>query len=236
MDEPWFIPLWLQLVLLAAIVVLVVWRIAPLIGEHLKGGGALPQPDALDAAIVQRVQHPNYSSSTNRNDFMLMRLDSPVTGITPVALNGDSQIPAAGDILTVIGFGDIRMGGRRYPDFLQEVDVPFVPHTKCNQQYSGRIDQVSMLCAGYDQGGKDSCQGDSGGPIVRIVNGVHTQVGVVSWGDGCARAGKPGVYSRTSGEIAWIQSQVCAMTKTNPKPAYCAPTSAPTRAPTRAPT
>ncbi|MFZ4807377.1 MAG: hypothetical protein ACOYLQ_08985 [Hyphomicrobiaceae bacterium] len=43
MDEPWFIPLWLQLVLLAAIVVLVVWRIAPLIGEHLKGGGGWGQ-------------------------------------------------------------------------------------------------------------------------------------------------------------------------------------------------
>lgn len=196
--------------------------------------------------IVQRVQHPNYDSSTEQNDFMIMRLDSPVAGVTPVALNGNAQIPAAGDILTVIGFGDLEDGGQTYPDFLQEVNVPFVTHAKCNQQYGGGIDQTSMLCAGFDQGGKDSCQGDSGGPIVRIVNGVHTQVGVVSWGDGCALAGKPGVYSRISGQINWIRSEVCKMTKTNPKPAYCTGTSTakpttraptpPARTPTRAPT
>jgi hypothetical protein len=144
----------------------------------------------------------------------------------------------------VVGFGDLQSGSQTYPDFLQEVNVPAVAHSKCNQQYSGRIDQATMFCAGLDQGGKDSCQGDSGGPIVRIVNGVHTQVGVVSWGDGCALAGKPGVYARTSVQIKWIQSEVCRLTKTNPKPAYCTgtptgpvtPTRAPTRFPTRVPT
>jgi secreted trypsin-like serine protease len=155
---------------------------------------------------------------------MVMRINSAVTGVTPVTLNSNSQVPANGDTLTVIGFGDLKSGAGSYPTFLQEVDVPFVPQDKCNQQYAGGIDSSTMICAGLDQGGKDSCQGDSGGPLLKIVNGVHTQVGIVSWGNGCALAGSPGVYSRVSGQLTWIQSEVCRLTKTNPKPAYCSGT------------
>merc|ERR1712243_316649 len=60
----------------------------------------------------------------------------------------------------------------------------------------------SMICAGLDQGGKDSCQGDSGGPFM-----CGNQLsGVVSWGYGCAEAGYPGVYTQTSYFIDWINS------------------------------
>ena len=172
-------------------------------------------------SVVQHVPHPNYNSQDQENDFMIMRLNSPVSGVSPIALNGDPQMPSDGDVLTVMGFGDLADGGNDYPEFLQEVTVPYVPHAKCNQQYGGEIDEDVMMCAGYDQGGKDSCQGDSGGPIVKIVNGVHTQVGIVSWGYGCAVAGSPGVYSRISGQISWIQSEVCRLTKTEIKPDYC---------------
>jgi len=190
--------------------------------------------------IVERSPHPNYNSDTELNDFMVMRLNSPVTGVTPIALNADPLIPVNNEMLAIMGFGDLREGGQSYPTFLQKAEVPYVSHSKCSTQYPGQIDPNVMLCAGFDAGGKDTCQGDSGGPIVRIVDGVPTQVGVTSWGDGCARAGKPGVYSRISGQITWILSEVCRLTKTNPKPSYCSgtPTAAPvpTRAPTRAPT
>ena len=58
-----------------------------------------------------------------------------------------------------------------------------------------------MICAGLTEGGKDSCQGDSGGPMV---DSEGRQVGVVSWGYGCAYPGYPGVYAEVSAFIDFI--------------------------------
>jgi hypothetical protein len=62
---------------------------------------------------------------------------------------------------------------------------------------------------GVQGGGKDSCHGDSGGPIVKRIGNKHLQVGIVSWGNGCAEADYAGVYTRVSGVYDWITSVVC---------------------------
>lgn len=84
---------------------------------------------------------------------------------------------------------------------LYKVDVPIVDRDTCNDAYGGDITD-GMVCAGLEAGGKDACQGDSGGPLT--IDG--TLVGVVSWGNGCARPGYYGVYSNVGKFADWIES------------------------------
>jgi secreted trypsin-like serine protease len=91
---------------------------------------------------------------------------------------------------------------------LMEAALPFVDVKKCKEAYpasAGYSVGPRQLCAGFDEGGRDACQGDSGGPLV--VNDSHDcpyQVGIVSWGNGCAQEKSYGVYTRVSAYATWI--------------------------------
>jgi trypsin len=112
---------------------------------------------------------------------MLIFLDQSVADVPTVPINRNDNVPAAGDMLTVIGRGLEQEGGSSLANELREVDIPTVDHDTCNSQNYGNVNEELMLCAAVPEGGKDSCQGDSGGPIM---NDAGVQVGVVSWGYG----------------------------------------------------
>jgi len=91
---------------------------------------------------------------------------------------------------------------------LNEVIVPAVPNSKCGLRgwYGQRL-KIDMVCAGYEEGGRDSCSGDSGGPLVHQPGyGKPWQVaGITSWGILCALQRKPGVYTRVYMYLDWIR-------------------------------
>jgi secreted trypsin-like serine protease len=136
--------------------------------------------------------HPSWNAGTFDYDVAVWTLSSSASGIPLASLA--SADPAVGTNLLVTGWGALTEGGS-FPINLRKVSVPLANRTNCNDanSYNGDI-TARMLCAGLDAGGKDSCQGDSGGPLAR--GSVLT--GIVSWGDGCARRNKFGVYTRVS--------------------------------------
>jgi len=177
-------------------------------------------PTGVETGVIREIMHPQYNPDTTANDYMILELDQSIdTSIyTPINLNFDSQQPAPGEMLTVIGFGTLTAGGVQ-PDNLMKVNVPVVSHAICSCQYEGLREDI-QLCAGYPRGEKDSCQGDSGGPTFKEINGVTTQVGVVSFGKGCALPGFSGVYARLSGVSSWLKTNICNISS-EPKPSYC---------------
>ncbi|CAG7651069.1 unnamed protein product, partial [Allacma fusca] len=89
-----------------------------------------------------------------------------------------------------------------------KVDVPVIDLTTCGTWYKeGHISITeNMLCAGYEDGQKDSCSGDSGGPLVTKEGNKYVLIGVVSFGSECAKPKRPGVYVRVTGEPCHFNS------------------------------
>jgi len=154
-------------------------------------------------------------SSSQRYDIALLRLEECAgSDFAPTELLPPS-VDSSGT-LTVFGLGNTDEAGRNPTiRILQEVNVDFISNSLCNYYYSnpnsGFEVYEDMMCAGYENGEKDACQGDSGGPLIKYVNNIPHQVGVVSWGVGCARYRRPGVYSAVQHQITWdwMKSNVC---------------------------
>jgi len=163
--------------------------------------------------VARVTPHPAYNRRNTDNDIAVIELASPLTitkdGVERIiALDHSEFSPRRStDHFIVSGWGLTREGvSTSRANTLQYVRVPGVSRATCARRYASRGFEVTnnMVCAGYDEGGKDACQGDSGGPAISSVSG--RQAGVVSWGVGCARAGLPGVYTNVANYIPWIRS------------------------------
>lgn len=112
----------------------------------------------------------------------------------------------------VIGWGKLNEKSDDFSNELQKVKLTIIDNKQCQNWFrqAGRDMLIDdrLICAGFKNGGKDACHGDSGGPLLSKINGQFVVVGVVSTGIGCARPLLPGLYSRVSSYMDWIESYV----------------------------
>ena len=182
-----------------------------------------------ELGLACKIPHPGYHQDPDEhsyNDIALVFLQEPVDqGIEFVKFNPDKTLPQDASAVTVIGWGATAEGGT-LSDVLLEVEVTTISNQICSVSegpkfsYVGKIDD-GMLCAAAE--GKDSCQADSGGPL--ILEGsdgsVDLQLGVVLWGEGCARSEYPGVHARVSAYYDWIRRKTCARSSYPPAEFNC---------------
>ncbi|XP_028145420.2 serine proteinase stubble-like [Diabrotica virgifera virgifera] len=194
---------------------------APSLGavQYVRLGTTTLQTETLDSAdynVVRRIPYPTYVNGRQYDDIALLQLDRPVQFteyIQPICLFASTDLSNVQ--LTATGWGKTSNYGSIAKD-LQKVDLDYVPNDVCQKAYSiipkdelpyGIID-TSQLCGGTQDGSKDTCQGDSGGPLQVQQDGRLYIVGITSFGIGCGKPGIPGVYTRVSNYLPWIEQTV----------------------------
>ncbi|KAL8222636.1 UNVERIFIED_CONTAM: hypothetical protein K2H54_077753 [Gekko kuhli] len=173
-----------------------------------------PGPDAQVRFPKRLVEHKDYEPGTEVNDIALVELDQPVQCndyIQPACLPDGTADVSGMTHCYISGWGYTQEKARTPPDILQEAMVGLIPLRQCNDSlwYNGHM-RPNNLCAGYEEGGTDACQGDGGGPLMCREDRSERfwVVGIISWGAGCARARRPGVYTSTQPFYDWIQAYV----------------------------
>ncbi|KAK9737469.1 Trypsin [Popillia japonica] len=168
-------------------------------------------------SVSETIFHPEYETESHYHDIGLIKLDSPVkydSFVRPACLETSSDLQDTKFIAT--GWGSVEFAGPN-SDTLQKVDLDYFPEERCNQvfgpqrQLKSGVNKTIQFCAGGYDDGKDTCQGDSGGPLqVRLPGQTSTYklIGITSFGKGCGLEKVPGVYTRVSYYVPWIESIV----------------------------
>ncbi|MER7518262.1 serine protease [Streptomyces sp. NPDC126499] len=167
----------------------------------------LQSSSAIKVRSTKVYQAPGYNGQGK--DWALVKLASPITSLPNLKIAETTAYNSG--TFSVAGWGATREGGSQQR-YLRKATVPFVSDADCQSAYGSSLVPGEEICAGYNQGGVDTCQGDSGGPMFRKDNaGAWIQVGIVSWGEGCARPGYPGVYTEVSTFAAAIKSAAATL-------------------------
>ncbi|KAH0594769.1 hypothetical protein MHUMG1_07604 [Metarhizium humberi] len=178
-------------------------------GYEIRAGSLLSGSGGTKVKVRSATRHPNFNNNNLDNDVAVWKLATSILEsdtIKYAKLPEPGSDPKPGTNVTVAGWGRLQEGGQT-PTQLQKVTVPVVDRATCKVAYSTPTPLEitdNMFCAGLEKGGQDACQGDSGGPIVQ----GDVLIGVVSWGTGCARPNKYGVYTRLANYDSFVKQNL----------------------------
>ncbi|XP_059061615.1 serine protease snake-like [Achroia grisella] len=204
-------------------------RIADLTPKMIRFGSTnLNSSYNIDRNIARIIPHPEYKPPRQYFDIALMEVDFKVdfSKVSQPACLWPKDDDSFGNQATVTGWGLYEKGNLDTSLELQAGDINIIDSSNCNQLLRTSSNRLwvgimdNQLCAGKLEGGIDACQGDSGGPLqVRIPipapydkreAQVHYVIGITSFGIGCALPNLPGVYTRVSSFLDWIENIVWA--------------------------
>uniref|UniRef100_A0A8B9PHZ0 HGF activator n=1 Tax=Apteryx owenii TaxID=8824 RepID=A0A8B9PHZ0_APTOW len=169
--------------------------------------------------IEKYILHPQYSSLYSAYIFcsaVLIKLKKngqrcavKSQFVQPICLPESNTVFPEQSKCQISGWGHKHENISDYSDVLQETLIPIIPEEKCRspEVYGTEISE-NMFCAGYFDSKSDACQGDSGGPLACDKNEISYLYGVISWGDGCGRVNRPGVYTRVTNYVNWINEKI----------------------------
>ncbi|XP_015589545.1 venom protease [Cephus cinctus] len=174
--------------------------------------GATP----IDVLIERKIIHPEYNAASYTNDIAVLRLQQEVPFtelIHPICLPLPDEVRNRDYTRLfpfIAGWGSVYFHGPSSSRLL-ELQIPVVEQSECKRAFEAFPTAVindRVLCAGFARGGKDACQGDSGGPLMHPRGRTYYLIGVVSYGFRCAEPGFPGVYTKVSAFLDFIQQNL----------------------------
>ncbi|CAD6228625.1 GSCOCT00006467001.2-RA-CDS [Cotesia congregata] len=181
------------------------------LGEHdltVKEGTELEF--IIDSSLSVKI-HPDYDTDTVDNDVALISLPyslNPSSSRGIACLPSPNQPLPVNQLCTIIGWGKSKTTDNFGTEVLHEARIPIVSSEACRNMYEDYKITNNMFCAGYHRGRMDSCAGDSGGPLLcrdpSRPNHPWTIFGITSFGEGCGKRGKFGIYAKLTNYINWI--------------------------------
>uniref|UniRef100_A0A671FKP6 Plasminogen activator n=1 Tax=Rhinolophus ferrumequinum TaxID=59479 RepID=A0A671FKP6_RHIFE len=179
----------------------------------------IPEQEEQKFEVEKYIIHKEFDDDTYNNDIALLRLKSDSlqcaqesdTVRTVCLPEADLQLPDWTEC-ELSGYGKHEASSPFYSERLKEAHVRLYPSSRCTSKHLfNKTITNNMLCAGDTRSGgdqanlHDACQGDSGGPLVCLKDNRMTLVGIISWGLGCGQKDVPGVYTKVTNYLDWIQ-------------------------------
>ncbi|KAG9341126.1 hypothetical protein JZ751_019880 [Albula glossodonta] len=184
------------------------------------GKNAINETDASkeqEFEVEEVIPHEGFDNSEGNfnNDIALLKIRrsggqcaEETATVRTVCLPPEHRMLPPGVSCDVVGYGKESDKLWYNSQYLREAKLNILNQDVCSEkQYYGNLLTDNMFCAGSPDWSRDACKGDSGGPLVCEVDNRVFLFGVVSWGDGCSKEFRPGVYTKVTNYNSWIEEK-----------------------------